>query len=118
MNETYKNYIIIALLLACVAFGWILFRDISDNSRTITNLRTELDQVRQHQQDTTTRLITIEQGLNRSIVRTEVVTERVETVKDRIADGTEQLEASQRIIESSKSILEAVRATGKETEKK
>ena len=118
MNET-KNYIIVALLLAITALGWFLFfRDLSDNSRTINSLRAELDQVRQHQQDTTTRLITIEQGLNRSIVRTEVVTERVETVKDRIADGTEQLEASQRIIESSKSILEAVRATGKETEKK
>ena len=116
MNEI-KNYIIIALLVACTAFGWFLWRDLSDNRATITSIRTELEQVRQHQQDTLTRIVTIEQGLNRSIVRTEVITERVETVKDRITDGAEQLEASKRIIESSKSILESIRSTGKETEK-
>ena len=117
MNEI-KNYIIIALLVACVAFGWFLWRDISDNRATITSIRTELESVGKSQQRIINQLDSISSGLGKSIVRTEVIERTVETVADRNADSKERIDQSKRIISDSKSILESIRASRKETEKK
>ena len=116
MNET-KNYIIIALLVAVTAFGWILFRDLSDNSRTINSLRTELEQIRINQQNADAKLGRIESGLTKSIVRTEVIERTVETVAERNDSSKAGLTESESIIRASQSILTDIRATGKETEK-
>ena len=117
MNET-KNYIIVALLVACVAFGWILFRDISDNGKSIQSVRSELDQVRESQQRIIGQLDSISSGLGKSIVRVETVERTVETVADRNTDSTERIDRSKQIISDSKQLLETIRRTGKETEKK
>ena len=117
MNEA-KNYIIIALLVACVAFGWILFRDISDNGKSIQSVRSELDQVRESQQRIIGQLDSISKGLTESVERVESIEGTVTEVTDRNADSKERIDRSKQIISESKQLLEAVRATGKETEKK
>lgn len=117
MNEA-KNYIIIALLVAVCAFGWLLFRDLSDNGKSIKSVRTELEQVRESQQRIIGQLDSISSGLGKSIVRTEVIERTVETVADRNADSKERIDQSKRIISDSKSILTDIRASRKETEKK
>lgn len=117
MNET-KNYIIIALLVACCAFGWILFSNISDNRATIQSVRTELDSIGKSQQRVIGKLDGISEGISKSVIRTEIVERTVESVADRNADSKERIDRSKQIIADSKSILESIRATRKETEKK
>ena len=117
MNEI-KNYIIVALLVACCAFGWILFRDISDNGKSIQSVRTELEQVRINQQNADAKLGRIESRLTESVVRVETVERTVETVADRNDSSKAGLTESESIIRASQSILTDIRATGKETEKK
>ena len=117
MNEI-KNYIIIALLVACCAFGWILFRDISDNGKSIQSVRTELEQIRINQQNADAKLGRIESGLTQSIVRTEVIERTVETVAERNDSSKAGLTESESIIRASQSILTDIRASRKETEKK
>lgn len=117
MNEA-KNYIIIALLVAVTALGWILWGNISDNRATVDNLRTELEQVRKYQQSADAKLGRIESRLTESVVRTEVIERTVEVVADRNDSSKAGLTESESIIRSSQSILTDIRASRKETEKK
>lgn len=112
MNEQ-KNYIIIALLVACVAFGWFLFGNISDNGKSIKQLTSELDSVRQDNRNIRAELKSVSETINRS--RSEVGESRttVVTVRERIEADGQSITEARRINNESKSILNTVQQRAK-----
>ena len=110
-----KNYNAIAVLIAIICtLGWLMFRDLSDNRRTIDALRSEVGQAatdNRQLKDSNDRLNKINQQLTGEL-------EKSNGLVCAISDNNRRTEANNleagKIITELKGLNSEVRKTGKE----
>ena len=109
MNEKNITFGIICFTLIAIT-GWFLFRDVSDNGRTVSDLREQLTIVGEQQQSAIVTVREIRTGLENSERTVDEVKTTISRVEKTNGQCREIINDSQRRIAESKSILQEVRA--------